>query len=109
LPVLSDDLPQILEPRERDLAALILQRIRSGNSFDFHYFSGSEPGKLRKVLPVLLFTTALDGMPSGVGTPNPIYLLAWCQLRNAPRTFSLNRMERKQDQSKTTTSTDILD
>lgn len=43
LPVLSDDLPQILELREPDLAALILEQIRSGSPIDFHYFGGSEP------------------------------------------------------------------
>lgn len=93
LPVLSDDLPQIAEPQERDLAALIIQRIRSGIPIDFRYFGGSEPGKPRQVLPVQLFTTAPDGMPSGADDPNPIYLLAWCQSRNAPRTFRLDRMQ----------------
>lgn len=92
LPVVSADLPQIAHPQERDLAALILQRIRSGSAFDFHYFSGSEPGKLRRVLPVLVFTTALDDLPCGAGDPNQLYLLAWCQSRNAPRTFRLDRI-----------------
>jgi hypothetical protein len=92
LPWLADDLPEIPDPRESELAAQILQRIRSGASFDFQYFGGSEPGKSRQVLPVLLFTTAVDDMPCGVGDPNPIYLLAWCQSRNAPRTFRLDRM-----------------
>ena len=92
LPVISADLPHIADPQERDLAALILQRIRSGSPFDFHYFGESEPGKLRRVLPVLVFTTALDDMPCGAGDPNPLYLLAWCQYRNAPRTFRLDLM-----------------
>ncbi len=93
LPLLADDLPEIADPRERVLATQVLQRIGSGNSFDFQYFGGSEPGKSRQVLPVLLFTTAVDDMPCGVGDPNPIYLLAWCQSRNAPRTFRLDRMD----------------
>lgn len=92
LPVVSVDLPQIADPQERDLAALILQRIRSGRPFDFQYFGGSEPGKLRCVLPVLVFTTALDDLPCDAGDPNPLYLLGWCQSRNAPRTFRLDRM-----------------
>lgn len=92
LPLLSDDLPEIPYPSERELATQILQRIRSGNPIDFKYFGGSEPGKARQVLPVLLFTTAVDDMPCGDGDPNPIYLLAWCQSRNAPRTFRLDRM-----------------
>ena len=91
LPLLADDLPEIADPRERELAAQILQRIGSGNSFDFQYFGDSEPGKSRQVLPVLLFTTT-DDMPCGVGHPDPIYLLAWCLSRKAPRTFRLDRM-----------------
>jgi len=93
LPLISADLEQIGDPQERDLAALILQRIRSGIPFDFRYFGGSEPGKLRRVLPVLVFTTAPDDLPCGAGDPNPLYLLAWCQSRNAPRTFRLHRMQ----------------
>ena len=81
--MISADLGQIADPQERDLAALILQRIRTGCPFDFHYFGGSEPGKPRRVLPVQVFTTALDGTLRGAGDPNPLYLLAWCQARNA--------------------------
>jgi hypothetical protein len=84
LPVVSAALPQIGDPQERDLAALILQRIRSGSPVDFHYFGGSEPGKLRRVLPVLVFTTALDDLPFGEGNPNPLYLLAWCNPAMCP-------------------------
>ena len=90
LAVLAEDLPGIPDPCERELATQILQRIRAGGPFSFQYFGGSEPGKTRDVLPVLLFTTALDDMPCGVGDPNPIYLLAWCQSRNAPRTPRLD-------------------
>ncbi len=96
LPLLADDLPEIPDPSERELATQILQRIRSGNSFDFQYFGGSEPGKARQVLPVLLFTTSVDDMPCGVGDPNPIYLLAWCLSRYAPRTFRLDRIGTRQ-------------
>ena len=35
LPVLSDDLAQILDPYERDVAALILEQIRSGQPLRF--------------------------------------------------------------------------
>ena len=107
LPVIWDDLPRIHDPHQRDLAAMILERIHSGKPIEFHYFGGSEPGKLRQVLPVMVFTTAADFMPSGAGDSNPLYLLAWCQIRNAPRTFRLNRMQRKQDPSKMTTSAEI--
>jgi hypothetical protein len=92
LPLLWDDLAEILDLDERSLVALILVSIRLGEPFNFQYFGGSEPGKHRHVLPVLLFTTALDDMPYGAGDPNPIYLLAWCQSRHAPRTFRLDRV-----------------
>lgn len=92
MPVLAEDLPEIPDSHERELATHILQQIRTGNSLNFQYFGGSEPGKTRQVLPVLLFTTAVDDLPCGVGDPNPIYLLAWCLLRNAPRTFRLDRI-----------------
>lgn len=92
LPLFAGDLPEISDPRERELATQILQRIRSGEPFDFQYFGGSKPGKSRQVLPVLLFTTTVDDMPCGGGDQGPIYLLAWCQSRNAPRTFRLDRI-----------------
>ena len=92
IPVLAEDLPEIPDSHERELVTQILQRIRSGNPLNFQYFGGSEPGKTRQVLPVLLFTTAVDDLPCGVGEPNPMYLLAWCLLRNAPRTFRLDRI-----------------
>jgi len=93
-PVLCDDLPRIAEPHERDLAARILRGIRSGAPLDFHYLGGSEPGKSRQVLPVLIFTTSLDSSPSdSEGPKKPLYLLAWCLVRNAPRTFRFDRIQ----------------
>ena len=82
----------IPDVEERSLVALILVSIGLGEPFEFQYLSGSEPGKSRQVLPVMLFTTALDDSACGVSTPNPIYLLAWCQARKAPRTFRLDRI-----------------
>ena len=78
--VISDDLPQILDPHKRDLAILILQRIRSSGPIDFRYLS-------------LLFTTAPDAIPPGAGDTNPLYLLSRCLVRNAPRNFRLGRMQ----------------
>ena len=90
-PLLREDLQQIPVPGQRQLAAQILRRMRSGTPFPFLYFGGSDPGTRRQVLPVMLFTTAADTAPcqSELG---PVYLLAWCQSRNAPRTFRLDRM-----------------
>lgn len=92
LPLLQEDFSVIPNLEERSLVALILVSIGLGEPFEFQYFGGSEPGTSRRVLPVMLFTTELDDMVCGVGTPNPIYLLAWCQGRQAPRTFRLDRM-----------------
>lgn len=75
-PVPRDDLPRIHDPHQRDLAAMILERIRSSRPIDFHYFGGSEPRKPRQVLSVMVFTTVADGMPPGGGIPNPLYLIA---------------------------------
>ena len=90
---LREDLPLIPDPDQRELAAQILQRMRSGTPFTFQYLGGSEPGTRRQVLPVMLFTTDDDTNPASCQPElGPIYLLAWCQSRNAPRTFRLDRM-----------------
>jgi predicted DNA-binding transcriptional regulator YafY len=92
LPLLTEDFSVIPNLKERSLVALILVSIGLGEPFQFQYFGGSEPGKSRRVLPVMLFTTRLDDVSCGVGTPNPIYLLGWCQTRQAARTFRLDRI-----------------
>ena len=92
LTLLPDDLPQIPAPDQRELAAQILGRMQSGTPFPFRYFGGSQPGTRRQVLPVMLFTTAADDNASWEFDLGPIYLLAWCQARDAPRTFRLDRM-----------------
>lgn len=93
LPLIPDDFAVIPDLEERSLVALILVSIGLGEPFQFQYLGGSEPGKHRRVLPVLLFTTSRDGEFFGMGTPNRIYLLGWCQTRQAARTFRLDRME----------------
>ena len=40
----------------------------------------------------MLFTTADADSASWEFERGPIYLLAWCQSRDAPRTFRLDRM-----------------
>jgi hypothetical protein len=60
---------------------------------DFHYLGGFEPGKPRQLLPILLSNIAPDGMPPGASSPNPHYPVSWCSVRNAPRTFRLDRIQ----------------
>ena len=90
------------DPRQRSIAASIFQRIDDSTPFTFRYLGGSQPGRVRRVLPVQLFglddsghcccrgdsAAALPGPATGA----PIFLLAWCLSRNAPRTFRLDRM-----------------
>jgi hypothetical protein len=93
LPVLPDDTEWIEPINDRVTSIHILICIQLAQPFTFRYHGGSEPGKTRKVLPVMLFTTALCDMPADAAHPNPIYLLAWCRLRNAPRHFRIDRIE----------------
>lgn len=90
--LLPEDLPQIPDPDQRELAAQILRRMQSGAPFPFQYFGGSDFGTRRQVLPVMLFTTSDDNNAPWEFELGPIYLLAWCQSRDAPRTFRLDRM-----------------
>jgi predicted DNA-binding transcriptional regulator YafY len=60
------------------------------------YHGGTDPGHPRNITPALIFHKI-----SGDEVP-PLYLLAWCHLRNAHRTFRLDRIEL---QSSTATAT----
>jgi hypothetical protein len=98
--VFAKDLPDHVDPHQRDLAAVILQNIDEGSPFTFRYTGGSEPGTVRTVLPTLLFSP--DFCPYRMcyeestelpdPSETPIYLLGWCQTRQAARTFRLDRM-----------------
>ncbi len=99
--ITPEDLPDHNDPHQRDLAADILSRIHHGTSFAFRYLGGSDPGVVRQVLPVLLFRLDYFSYyhdrcedPADIPDPDvvPFYLLAWCQTRNAPRTFRLDRI-----------------
>ena len=76
-------------------------RIRGGRSFAFYYLGGSTPGEIRRVLPTSLFGLDLASHyqflvddPTEFPEPadGPLYLLAWCEHRKAPRTFRLDRI-----------------
>lgn len=93
LPLARKHLKSLGETRavEWFVAALALERIRTGKPLGFFYQGGSEPGAGRNVLPVLLFT-----VPSNLENPDltrePVYLLTHCLKRNAARSFRLDRM-----------------
>jgi hypothetical protein len=99
--IFAKDLPDHDDPHQRAVAADILDHIQSSRPFTFLYHGGSEPGAFRTVLPTLLFFP--DFCPyrmcyeDPTELPDPsevaIYLLGWCQTRQAARTFRLDRME----------------
>jgi predicted DNA-binding transcriptional regulator YafY len=101
LEVFAKDLPDHDDPHQRALGDAILQHIGEGSPFTFRYTGGSEPGAVRTVLPTLLFSPDFCPFrmccedPTDLPAPSetPIYLLGWCQTRQAARTFRLDRME----------------
>jgi hypothetical protein len=101
LEIFAKDLPDHDDPPQRALGDVILRHIGEGRPFTFRYTGGSEPGAVRTVLPTLLFSPDFCPYrmcyedPTELPAPSetPIYLLGWCQTRQAARTFRLNRME----------------
>jgi hypothetical protein len=101
LEVFAKDLPYHQDPHQREFGEIILRHIGEGTPFTFRYNGGSEPGAVRTVLPTLLFSPDFCPYrmcyedPTGLPDPSevPIYLLGWCQTRQAARTFRLDRME----------------
>jgi hypothetical protein len=101
LEVFAKDLSDRDDPHQRDLGEVLLRHIGEGSPITFRYTGGSEPGAIRTVLPTLLF--APDFRPNRMryedprelsdSSAPPIYLLGWCQTRQAARTFRLDRME----------------
>jgi hypothetical protein len=101
LEIFAKDLPYHEDPHQRDLGEVILRHIGEGRPFTFRYTGGSEPGAVRTVLPTLLFSPDFCPYrmcyedPTELPDPSevPIYLLGWCQTRQAARNFRLDRME----------------
>ena len=102
LDIAPQDLPGHNDAHQRLVAEGVFSRIHHGTPFTFRYLGGSQPGVVRQVLPVQLF--CLDDYsyfyprcedPADIPDPDvvPIYLLAWCLTRNAPRTFRLDRIQ----------------
>lgn len=62
----------------------LLAAMESGRPVSFRYWSGSNPGELRRVSPGWLFES--DGFPNA-------YLSGFCHQRQAERVFQLGSME----------------
>jgi predicted DNA-binding transcriptional regulator YafY len=101
LEVFAKDLPYHQDPHQREFGEIILRHIDEGTPFTFRYSGGSAPGAVRTVLPTLLFSPDFCPYrmcyedPTELPDPSevPIYLLGWCQTRQAARYFRLDRME----------------
>lgn len=95
-PLISrNDLADCQDPRIHALATIILARLNSGEELVFRYYGGSDASAIRTVHPVLLFRKCRPDAADARIEPSPqspLYLLAHCQTRNAPRTFRLDRM-----------------
>ncbi|MEI7956506.1 MAG: hypothetical protein WCJ66_15170 [Verrucomicrobiota bacterium] len=102
LEIAPDDLPDRSDDHQMSIEARLFQHIHNGRPLFFRYLGGSQPGLVRQVLPVQLFS--LDHFSysylrceDSTGIPDldvaPIYLLAWCLTRNAPRTSRLDRIQ----------------
>lgn len=87
---------------DRETASVLFHHIHKGTRISITYHGGTEPNTKRSITPVLLFQkianpyalvnypTPFD--PSMIEVP-PTYLLAYCHLRKATRTFRLDRIE----------------
>lgn len=101
LEIFAKDLAFHEDANQRDLGEIILRHIAGGTPFTFRYTGGSEPGAVRIVLPTLLFAPEFcphrmcfeDSTELPDPSETPIYLLCWCQTRQAARTFRLDRMD----------------
>jgi hypothetical protein len=65
------------------LEGRLLEAIQAGRSVEFRYAAGSEPGATRRVRPENLFRA--EGSSA-------VYLTAFCETRQATRTFRLDRI-----------------
>ncbi len=89
------------DPQQCAMAEVIMRYIPGNIPLTFRYSGGTEPGAVRTVRPILLFYPDYcphrmfyeDPTELPEFNQTPFYLLAWCQSRNAPRTFRLDRMQ----------------
>lgn len=79
-------------PSQRATAVRIFESMPCSSALSFHYQGGSDPGTRRSAIPVLLFRKISPDLDIHEPAEKPVYLLAFCQIRNAPRVFRLDRM-----------------
>jgi hypothetical protein len=79
-------------PACREASAWVFEGLSVGVALSFIYEGGSEPGTRRSAIPVLLFQKIDPDFPVQEAFDKPVYLFAFCQTRNAPRIFRLDRM-----------------
>lgn len=79
-------------PACREASAWVFEGMSAGAALSFIYQGGSEPGTRRSAIPVLLFQKIDPSFPEQNPFDKPVYLFAFCQTRNAPRIFRLDRM-----------------
>jgi predicted DNA-binding transcriptional regulator YafY len=98
--VFAHDLECHDDPHQVALAEIVMRHISGNIPISFRYVGGSEPGAIRTVLPTLLFYQDYftyyqfceDPTEYPEFNESPLYLLGWCQTRQAARTFRLDRM-----------------
>ncbi|MFP4352920.1 MAG: WYL domain-containing protein [Puniceicoccaceae bacterium] len=79
---------RVRESEDPQIAAL-LEAAREVRPVWIRYHGGSDAGGKRRILPAVVF--GLDGDDGGEGCP--VYIVAWCALRQAPRLFRSDRIE----------------
>jgi hypothetical protein len=90
------------DPHQCAVAKVVMEHIAGNIPLTFRYTGGSAPGSVRAVHPILLFYQDYftyfqfrtdDPTEYPEFNESPLYLLGWCQTRQAARTFRLDRME----------------
>ena len=87
----TGDLPESATAVEQRVGGIVLTQLQEiPTALEITYHGGSDPGSRRKIHPILLFRK-FEPNADAVFL-HPIYLLARCETRKAPRTFRLDRI-----------------
>ncbi len=90
------DLPESATDVEQRVGGILLTHLQEiKTALEITYHGGSSPGLHRRIHPILLFRKFEPAVDSD--SPLPIYLLARCETRKAPRTFRLDRISLRKD------------
>jgi hypothetical protein len=88
------------DPHQCAVAKVVMRHIAGNIPLTFRYSGGSEPGLVRTVHPILLFYQDYftyfkfcDASEYPEFSDSPLFLLGWCQTRQAARYFRLYQME----------------